>query len=156
AARHHVRRGEEEAVGADDDGAPPAAAAQPQVRDGGHEPLRHRGDRARVRVQRLGVRDLESHAASVARARKSPSLSISPGPVRRHAEPDQEVTMKYVALIYADPDGWDAVPEAEQQRVMEKYMALAREPVSVGGDQLQDAETATTVRVRDGETLTTD
>ena len=26
----------------------------------------------------------------------------------------------------------------------------------MGGDQLQDAETATTVRVRDGETLTTD
>ena len=64
--------------------------------------------------------------------------------------------MKYVALIYADADGWDAVPEAEQQRVMERYTALAREPVSVGGDQLQDAETATTVRVRDGETLTTD
>jgi hypothetical protein len=26
----------------------------------------------------------------------------------------------------------------------------------VGGDQLQDADTATTIRVRDGETLTTD
>ena len=64
--------------------------------------------------------------------------------------------MKYVALIYADADGWDAVPEDEQRRVMEKYMALAREPVTVGGDQLQDADTATTVRVRDGETLTTD
>jgi hypothetical protein len=64
--------------------------------------------------------------------------------------------MKYVALIYGDPDGWEAVPEDEQQRVMERYMALAREPVTVGGDQLQDADTATTVRVRDGETLTTD
>jgi hypothetical protein len=64
--------------------------------------------------------------------------------------------MKYVALIYADPDGWDAVPEDEQQRITEKYMALAREPVTVGGDQLEDADTATTVRVRDGETLTTD
>ena len=64
--------------------------------------------------------------------------------------------MKYVALIYADPDGWDAVPEGERQRLSEKYMALAREPVSVGGEQLEDADTATTVRVRDGETLTTD
>jgi hypothetical protein len=35
-------------------------------------------------------------------------------------------------------------------------MALAREPVTVGGDELQDPDTATTVRVRDGETLTTD
>ena len=64
--------------------------------------------------------------------------------------------MKYVALIYADPDGWEAVPEDERQRITEKYMALAREPVSVGGEQLEDADTATTVRVRDGETLTTD
>ena len=64
--------------------------------------------------------------------------------------------MKYVALIYADPDGWEAVPEDERQRISEKYMALAREPVSVGGEQLEDADTATTVRVRDGETLTTD
>jgi len=64
--------------------------------------------------------------------------------------------MKYVALIYADPNGWDEVPEGERQRIMEQYMALAREPVTVGGEQLQDADTATTVRVRDGETLTTD
>jgi hypothetical protein len=71
-------------------------------------------------------------------------------------KPDQEVTMKYVALIYADPNGWDKVPEDEQQRIMERYMALSREPVTVGGDQLQDADTATTVRVQNGETLTTD
>jgi hypothetical protein len=95
-------------------------------------------------------------AASVATVGESASLSISAGPVRRHAEPDQEVTMKYVALIYADPNGWDEVPEGEQQRIMERYMALAREPVAVGGDQLQDADTATTVRVQNGETLTTD
>ena len=64
--------------------------------------------------------------------------------------------MKYVALIYADPDGWDAVLEDERQRITERYMALAREPISVGGEQLEDGDTATTVRVRDGETLTTD
>src|ERR1051326_5458481 len=94
--------------------------------------------------------------ARVATAGASASMSISAGPVRRHAEPDQEVTMKYVALIYADADGWEAMPEDERARTSEKYMALAREPVSVGGEQLQDADTATTVRVRDGETLTTD
>jgi hypothetical protein len=64
--------------------------------------------------------------------------------------------MKYVALIYADADGWDAIPEDERQTITERYMALASEPVSVGGEQLEDADTATTVRVRDGETLTTD
>src|SRR5207237_5702291 len=108
-----------------------------------------------VRVQRLRVRDLESHAASVARTGRG-SVSISAGPVRRHAEPDQEVTMKYMALIYGNEDAWDALSEEEQQRVTERYMALAREPVTVGGDELQDPDTATTIRVRDGETLTTD
>jgi hypothetical protein len=94
--------------------------------------------------------------ASVATVVGTASVSISAGPVRRHAEPDQEVTMKYVALIYADPNGWEEMPEGERQQITERYMALAGEPVAVGGDELQDADTATTVRVRDGETLTTD
>ena len=64
--------------------------------------------------------------------------------------------MKYMALIYGNEEAWDALSEEEQQRVSDRYMALAREPVSVGGEQLEDADTATTVRVRDGETLTTD
>jgi hypothetical protein len=64
--------------------------------------------------------------------------------------------MKYMALIYGNEEAWDALSEDEQQRVSERYMALAREPVTVGGDELQDPDTATTVRVRDGETLTTD
>ena len=64
--------------------------------------------------------------------------------------------MKYMALIYGNEEAWDALSDEEQQRVTERYMALAREPVSVGGDELQDPDTATTIRVRDGETLTTD
>ena len=64
--------------------------------------------------------------------------------------------MKYMALIYGSEDGWSALSEEEQQRATERYMTLAREPVTVRGDQLQDPDTATTVRVRDGETLTTD
>ena len=64
--------------------------------------------------------------------------------------------MKYMALIYGNEEAWDALSEEEQQGVTERYMALAREPVTVGGDELQDPDTATTVRVRDGETLTTD
>ena len=64
--------------------------------------------------------------------------------------------MKYMALIYGNEEAWDALSEEEQQRVSERYMALAREPVTVGGDELEDPDTATTIRVRDGETLTTD
>jgi hypothetical protein len=86
----------------------------------------------------------------------STALSISGDPVRRHADPNKEVTMKYVALIYGDPNGWEALSDEEQQRVTEQYMALSREPVVNGGSELQDSDTATTIRVRDGETLTTD
>ena len=64
--------------------------------------------------------------------------------------------MKYMALIYGNEEAWDALSDEDQQRVTERYMALAREPVTVGGDELQDPDTATTIRVRDGETLTTD
>ena len=59
--------------------------------------------------------------------------------------------MKYMALIYGNEEAWDALSEEEQQRVTQRYMALAREPVTVGGDELEDPDTATTVRVRDGE-----
>ena len=64
--------------------------------------------------------------------------------------------MKYMALIYGNEEAWDALSEEDQPRVTERYMALAREPATVRGDELQDPDTATTVRVRDGETLTTD
>ena len=64
--------------------------------------------------------------------------------------------MKYMALIYGNEEAWDALSEEDQQRVTERYMALAREPVTVGGGELQDPDTATTIRVRDGQTLTTD
>jgi hypothetical protein len=44
----------------------------------------------------------------------------------------------------------------EQQAIVEEYLALRQSPGIVAGEQLQPVETATTVRVRDGETLLTD
>ena len=40
--------------------------------------------------------------------------------------------------------------------ITEEYMALARRDTTLDGNELQPPATATTVRVRDGETLTTD
>ncbi|TML62122.1 MAG: YciI family protein [Actinobacteria bacterium] len=62
--------------------------------------------------------------------------------------------MKYMALIYGTEDAWSALSEEEQRKATERYMALSRE--ATDGAELQDSDTATTVRVRDGETLTTD
>jgi hypothetical protein len=64
--------------------------------------------------------------------------------------------MKYMALIYGSEGAWSALSEEEQQGATERYMALSRESAVAHGAELQNSDTATTVRVRDGETLTTD
>ena len=59
--------------------------------------------------------------------------------------------MKYAILIYGSDEGGPATP-AEH----DVYMELADRETTYGGAQLHPAATATTVRVRNGETLTTD
>ena len=68
--------------------------------------------------------------------------------------------MKYLALIYADEGVWDTFTEAERNAAYSEYMAFGTEArdagVYVGGDELGPTRSATTVRVREGETLVTD
>ena len=71
--------------------------------------------------------------------------------------------MKYMLLIHQgdaptprDPDAWARLSEAEQQAVYADYQALNQTPGVSPGLQLEPAETATTVCVEDGRTLTTD
>ena len=68
--------------------------------------------------------------------------------------------MKYLLTIYTDESGFaDATPEDIQQ-VMAAYEKFGRDAsqagVMLGGEGLQPSGTATTVRVRDGETITSD
>ena len=68
--------------------------------------------------------------------------------------------MRYLLLIYGPQ--WDSsgmTPEQVQASMEEwtDYTAdLLKRGISEGGEALENVETATTVRVRDGETLTTD
>ena len=68
--------------------------------------------------------------------------------------------MQYMCLIYDDETLWQTMPEADRNGVMGQYMAFTesiRESGNmVAGDALQPTSTATTVRVRNGETLMTD
>jgi hypothetical protein len=71
--------------------------------------------------------------------------------------------MKYMLLIHQgdaptprSPDDWARLSEDEQKAVYSDYMAINETPGVSSGLQLQDPETATTVRVQDGKTLTTD
>jgi hypothetical protein len=66
--------------------------------------------------------------------------------------------MKYALLIYPVRalEDFERLPEEEQQSIVGEYLALLDEPGVLGAEQLQPAESATTVRVEDGRTLTTD
>jgi len=64
--------------------------------------------------------------------------------------------MKYAMLIHIKPGQFEAMAEDEQRSVSAEYFALADDPRAQSGAHLQGIETATTVRVQDGQTLTTD
>jgi hypothetical protein len=65
--------------------------------------------------------------------------------------------MKYMLLIQSGGvEGFEELPENEQNAIYGEYMAISEAPGVSDGNQLQPAETATTVRVEDGKTLTTD
>jgi hypothetical protein len=71
--------------------------------------------------------------------------------------------MKFMLLIQQgstptpqDPDAWAQLSESEQNAVYADYRAINETPGVTSGVQMQPPETATTVRVQDGKTLTTD
>ena len=66
--------------------------------------------------------------------------------------------MKYLLQIYpaASADEFEQLSAEEQEAIVGEYLALERFTGVVGGHQLQPVETATTVRVQDGETLLID
>jgi hypothetical protein len=64
--------------------------------------------------------------------------------------------MKYALLIYDKPGTYEALSDGDREAVFAEYAEIAQHPSVVGGNQLQPVHTATTVRVEDGATLTTD
>jgi hypothetical protein len=67
-----------------------------------------------------------------------------------------EVEMKYALLIYEAPGSLEALPKEQYEAMFAEYMALSNVSRFLNGARLQPVETATTVRVQDGQTLTTD
>jgi hypothetical protein len=58
-------------------------------------------------------------------------------------------------LVYSEPGSHD-LPSEEFAQVLSEYEALRQEPGYVDSAQLHPADMATTLRQRNGETLTTD
>ena len=70
--------------------------------------------------------------------------------------------MKYMLLIQhgetpsPNDDDWESVPEDQKQKIYAGYQAINKNPDVTPGQWMGPPETATTVRVENGETLTTD
>jgi len=83
--------------------------------------------------------------------------------VRQATDPEEEEAMKYRVLIHQgvsptprSPEAWATLSEDEQKAVYADYQAINQTPGVTPGLGLDAPETATTVRVQDGRTLTTD
>jgi hypothetical protein len=75
----------------------------------------------------------------------------------------KEEDMKYMLLIHQgttptphDPEAWNRLSKDEQKAVFADYQAINGTAGVTPGEQLEAPEAATTVRVEDGKTLTTD
>jgi hypothetical protein len=68
--------------------------------------------------------------------------------------------MKYLLLIYENERAFEGVSEADQGKIFQEYMdytnGIKKKGNYIAGEALQPVSTATTVRVKDGKTLTTD
>ena len=68
--------------------------------------------------------------------------------------------MQYLALIYADESAWEGLDAGERAQTMEGYGEFAGKAhaagVVVAGDELAPTRDATTVRVRNAQTMVVD
>jgi hypothetical protein len=68
--------------------------------------------------------------------------------------------MKYLLMICTDEAAEAKMPQSEMADMMKQYFAFTQDAkdkgVYIGGNALQPTSTATTVRVRDGKTITSD
>jgi len=68
--------------------------------------------------------------------------------------------VQYLLLIYGAEGAWESRSEEDRQAMYQQYSALTNDLREQGklisANELQSTETATTVSVRDGETVVTD
>ena len=68
--------------------------------------------------------------------------------------------MKYICLSYLGPINWETMSETERNASMEEFFAydelLRKNGNIVGGEGLQSAQTATTLRFQSGKVSVTD
>jgi hypothetical protein len=96
------------------------------------------------------------------RSKKKCAHAVDPRrAVRLKVEPKtKETSMQYLLLIYDNEKTLAAMSEDERGKFLKAYGAFTQEAKASGnhvaGEALQRVATATTVRIRDGKTVTTD
>jgi len=93
-----------------------------------------------------------------------PGVSISSSAIRLVGDHStKEEAVKYMLLIHQgstptpyDQEAWGRLSEDERNQIARDYQAINQVPGVTPGLGLQPPETATTVRVDGGQTLTTD
>jgi hypothetical protein len=72
----------------------------------------------------------------------------------------RSATMQYLLMIYQNEAEYAKIDPATGQKMLGEYQTFTQSIIQSGnfkaGDRLQPTTTATTVRVREGKTLTTD
>ncbi len=66
--------------------------------------------------------------------------------------------MQYLIQIFSGDsmEAWEAMSQPEQEAVTSEYFAISSRPGVIGGERLEAPSSATTIRVQEGRTLTTD
>jgi hypothetical protein len=68
--------------------------------------------------------------------------------------------VKFMTLIYSDEDVWDSFSDEDREAAYDRYRAFADDAreagVMLGGNELGPTRDATSVRVREADTLVTD
>jgi hypothetical protein len=64
--------------------------------------------------------------------------------------------MQYALLIYERRDASTGLDEEQRRAITAEYLAIRRDTRVIGGAQLKPVDTATTVRMVDGDNLITD
>jgi hypothetical protein len=64
--------------------------------------------------------------------------------------------MEFLALIHEDKNGWESLSDDVRQATIQRYMDFSQRDEVVGGAELQPTDSATTIRVRNGDRLVID